>query len=453
MWNQLRARVDALYTYADTRNQRALRLLAGVLRLILDIWRQLVVDQALNTAQALTYTTLLSMVPALAVIFAVFKAFVPSQEVSTKVSGWLLDTLFANSVGEITAVVQGFLDRVNTGTVGAVGFVFLLVAAVSTFTAAEKAFNRIWRVPFTRPLHVRLMAYYAVLTLAPGLIAASFFATSWVKSGLAESFGLALASVVVSWALEALALSLMYKLLPHGRVKWRAAIIGGVGGAIGFELTKFAFNAYVQVVYASSTSSQIYGAFALVPVFLMWVWLVWVMVLFGIELAYVAQHHQQLTAAVLTRRGIVRGAQPGPPTGYLLCRVFGEVARRFQQHGGGVNPVDIARALQVEPDELEPALQRLLTGDWLLRVDAGADGLVVPGRPPDQVSLAGLYALAEESGYRPGELPDSHGTRALERALIEAQQRRREALALTFEALLSAPTADGGHPAEDADDS
>ncbi|MCA9544109.1 MAG: YihY family inner membrane protein [Myxococcales bacterium] len=433
----MRERVDRLYRFADEHDRRALRTLAGLLRLVLDIWRQLVVDQAHGTAQALAFTTILSMVPALAVIFAVFKAFVPNQEVSAKVSAWLLGTLFANSVGDIVGVLQGFLDRVDTGTVGVVGFLFLLITAVSTFTAAEKAFNRIWRVPFTRPLHVRLMAYYAVLTLAPALIAASFFATGWVQSGLAENVGLDIASLVVGWTLEMMALSLMYKLLPHGRVQWRAAITGGVGGALGFEITKAGFNTYIESIYQASTSSQIYGAFALLPVFFLWVWLVWLMVLFGVELAYVAQNHRQLTAAVLIRRG-QNQKHSGPPTGYLLCRVFGEVARHFEHKGGGVAPSTVARGLQAETDEVEAAVRQLERAGWLLAIeDRSGEPRVVPGRPLDQVALADLFALAEADGYRVGELPDTPGSGPLERAMAEAFARRGEALQVSFAALLA----------------
>jgi membrane protein len=445
MWLFLRERVDALYASADAQNRIFLRRLAGSARLLLDIWRQLIIDQALLTAGSLAFTTVLSMVPALAVFFAFAKAFSSSEAMVTKITNWLLDSLLADSVSEMREVIFGFLDRSDSGTVGTVGLLVLFGTAVSTFSAVEKAFNRIWRVPATRPLHIRLTTYYAVLTLTPGLIAASFLATGWIKGGLSDSFGLELASTVVPFALEITALTLMYKLLPHGRVRWRSALIGGTTGAIGFELTKALFNLYATSVYHSSATAKIYGSFALIPIFFLWIYLAWIMVLFGIEMAFVAQNHRRLSQAVLIRRGREQGGH-AVPTGYLLSRIFVEVARRFRTAGGGVAAAVLAQRLQITLDELEPALRLLKDAKMLLVVDGVQDGLLIPGRPLDQVQLADLYALCEGGGYEAGELPNTPAAGAVEDAAAAAQERARSALRvsvlhiLTKDVLAAEPT-------------
>lgn len=439
MWQRLIEQVDRLLLRAQEEDRRLPVAVLRFVRLLLLIWRQLVVDDALKTAQSLAYTTILSMVPALAVVFAIFKAFVGSEDLTAKVSGWLLGTLFAESVGEVTGVLQGFLGRADIGAVGAVGFIFLIVTAVNTFMSVEGAFNRIWRLQPTRPLHWRLTSYYAVLTLAPALLALAFLVSGWLEARVGASVSVGFASLLVGAGLETLALTLMYKLLPHGHVHWRAAAIGGLSAGIGFEISRALFNLYVSSIYTGSVPSRIYGSFALIPVFFLWIYLLWVIILFGVELAYLVQNRNQLTAAVLTRRGLRRGLAPAAPTGYLLSRVLVEVARRFMEGQGPVDPVVVTQHLQLEPDEVQPAVRALVEAGLLLNVEQGRGSGLVPGRPLNQVTLNQIYALGEQEGYRAGQLPDSRGARQAELTLQRALAARAAVLDVTVESLLVAP--------------
>jgi membrane protein len=436
MWQKLIEGVDAFLARAEADGRPVLARVARMARMLLMIWRQLVVDDALITAQSLAFTTILSMVPALAVVFAIFKAFVPSDEFTEKVSGWLLGTLFAESVGEVTGVLQGFLERVDIGAVGAVGFIFLIVTAVSTFMSVESAFNRIWRLPATRPMHWRLTSYYAVITLAPALLGLAFFVAGWLQDRIGNSVGTDLVSLVASVTFEALALTLMYKLLPHGQVRWKAAAIGGITAGIGFEVSRAFFNLYVGSIYTGSVPSRIYGSFALIPVFFLWIYLVWVIVLFGVELAYLVQNRAQLTAAVMGRRGTRRGVAPSPPTGYLLTRVLIDVARRFRDGSGPVDPVVVAQRLQLEPDEVVPAVRLLCEAGYLLSVEEGKLNGLVPGQPLERVTVGHLYRLCEMDGYQVGQLPDSPGASAGEAIMTAARDARAAALSATIASLL-----------------
>lgn len=436
MWQKLIEGVDAFLARAEADGRPVLTQAARMARMLLMIWRQLVIDDALKTAQSLAYTTILSMVPALAVVFAIFKAFVPSDEFTEKVSSWLLGTLFAESVGEVTGVLQGFLERVDIAAVGGVGFIFLIVTAVSTFMSVESAFNRIWRLPATRPLHWRLTSYYAIITLAPALLGLAFFVAGWLQDRIGSSVGTDLVSLVASVSFEALALTLMYKLLPHGHVRWKAAAIGGATAGIGFEVSRAFFNLYVGSIYTGSVPSRIYGSFALIPVFFLWIYLVWIIVLFGVELAYLAQNRAQLTAAVLGRRGVRRGVAPAPPTGYLLTRVLIDVARRFRDGSGPVDPVVVAQRLQLEPDEVVPAVRLLCGAGYLLRVEEGKNSGLVPGQPLERVTVQHLYLLCEHEGYQVGQLPDSPGSAAAEAIMGQARTARWAALSASVASLL-----------------
>ncbi|MBU1432334.1 YihY family inner membrane protein, partial [Myxococcota bacterium] len=231
--------LDRRLALSDNPISRRLLLFA---RLTVDVFHHLVLDQAPRNAAALAYTTILSMVPMLAVSFALIKAVVPSGDMAQSVRDWMLGTLLADSVAEVGGILESFLERAQSGAVGLVGFTFLLFSALSAFLSAERAVNQIWRVPATRPLHRRLVTFYAVVTLTPALIGLGFVAARWVQSGFSNlTFGLALSSTTITWTLEAMALALMYKLLPHTVVKKRAAITGGVLAAIALELLKWGF--------------------------------------------------------------------------------------------------------------------------------------------------------------------------------------------------------------------
>jgi len=438
-----RRQLDHWHERAEAEGSPTLARITGVLQGLLDIWDHLVVDRALQTSAALAFTTIVSLVPVLAVSFALFKAVVPSEEVAAKARNWLLSTFLADSVSDVVTVLEELLARAQGSAVGVVGFTVLLITSVSLFLSVEKAFNRIWRVPTTRPLHRRLTAFYAVITLTPALVGLGVVASRWMQSGLAAvPFGLALGATVLPWALEVIALSLMYKLMPHTAVRWRSALVGAVLAAIAFNLSKAGFNYYITVIYKASVSAQIYGSLALIPIFFLWVYLSWIIVLGGVELAYMVQHRHDLSRALLQRRGR-RAGLPEAPTGYLVTRVFFEVARHFREQGGGVGPEQVAGTLQIPVEEVLPALNLLDRGQLTLQVDRqGSTYEVVPARPLDRILVTDLYALAEGTGYRIGELPAGDAAQTLEQHLEAVEAQEKLALGRDIASFLDHPTAD-----------
>ncbi len=441
MVRSLRDRLDDLEANATERGQKGLVLVVRGVNLTLEVGRQLIGDQALRTAAALAFTTIVSMVPLLAVSFSVMKAFVPNEELAQRVRGWLLGTLLADSVGEVSGILESFLERAQGGAIGLVGFTFLMVTALSLFLSIERAFNRIWRVPTSRPLHRRLVTFYAVITLAPALVGLGFGVARWMQAGLdAMPFGFTVGAQFITFALSVLALLLTYRLLPHTTVHWRVALLGAVWAAVMIQLSKWAFNLYIESIYAGSVQSKIYGSFALVPVFFLWVYLTWIIVLGGVEVAYMVQNRTALTRALLHRRRRPGDAAAAPPTGYLLTRVFLDIARRFRAAGGGTATEEIAASLQIELDEVELGLRLLREGGLLLMVDGGeAAGRLIPARPLDRVTLHDLHELCDGLGYQPGELPLA-GAEKLEEHLIALRATRAKGLERTVLSLLDEPS-------------
>ncbi len=404
----------------------------------LDLAEHLIADQCLGIASSLAFTTILSLVPLLAVFFAIFQTFTESQEIVSSVRHFLVTTFLADSVTEVTTLIEQFTTRAQSGTVGLVGFLFLLLTAVSLFFSIEQAFNRIWRVPAQRPLHRRVTTFYAVITLAPALIGLGVYVAGEISGELeALPFRLAFAAALSAWALEACALTLLYKLMPHSKVHWRSAAIGGAFAGTAFEASKALFNTYMTLVYSGSTNSMIYGSFALVPVFFLWVYILWIVVLTGVQLSYFIQHRRSLADEVQLRRGRRTAISRLAPTGYVTVRVFYEVARRFREVGGGIRIEEIGARLELAVDEVSPVILALKQRDYVLVVDGADTSLeIVPARPLDQITVGEIWSVPDADGLHAGDLRESAGTSLVEGVLRRAREGATAEMKATFEAIL-----------------
>lgn len=433
MMESLRNALDGLIVRAEERGHHRLVPWIRAVELLVETARQLTGQRSLHMAASLSFTTLLSLVPLLAVSFAVFRAFVTSDEIADTVQSWLLSTLLADSVSEVTTVIEQLLSRASGGAVGAVGTIFLLVTSLSLFLSIETSFNSIWRVPLSRPLHRRLTTFYAVITLTPALIGVGVFFAESVKDTVVGSAGAWFGAGVLSFGMTVLGLMLMYKLLPHTQVRWRVALAGALGAGVALMLTRFGFNVYISSFWRGGVQSKIYGTMALVPVFALWIYVTWIIVLGGNILAYHVQNRDTLTRALLRRRR--RQNAPAPPNGYLVTRVFMLIARHFRVFGGGLVPDKIAERLQIEANEVNPAVRVLVDGGLVLEA-MGKDGTeLVPSRPLDRIRLIELYRIAEEEGYHPGQLPGAEFDR-LEMALADAERARGNTLSVTVDEMV-----------------
>jgi membrane protein len=239
-----------------------------------------------QVAGSLTFTTALSLVPLLAVSFALFTRFPVFRKLQQAIQEQLLQSLLPP---DIARIVLKHLTRfaANASGLTVVGSLFLLVSAVVLLLTVENAMNRIWQVKKDRPLLKRVGLYLVVLALAPLVVGASLWGTAQL---LKASAGLLHA--LPPWAvlvlnampvlLGAVALACFYHFVPNTPVRWRNAFAGGLFASIAFELGKRGFTAYVAAV---PTYRTVYGAFAALPVFLLWVYFSWLVILGGALIA------------------------------------------------------------------------------------------------------------------------------------------------------------------------
>jgi membrane protein len=256
-------------------NIDSLRNLAG------HVWRHFRQDRCFEEAASLGYTSLLAIVPLLAVVFGVASAFPVFDRWAGELQSFIFDNFVPASGELVQQYITGFLGSVSRLTLP--GTFFLILTALLLMMRIEKAFNRIWRVPTARSLLNRIVMYWAVLTLGPmalgvatALSAQPVFDLVGAEggdTGLLRSTGI----FMLTW----LAFTLTFVLVPNRRVRIVHALVGALLSAILFSLAKTGFVAFV----GRASFNVIYGTLAAIPIFLFWLYLVWIVILLGASLA------------------------------------------------------------------------------------------------------------------------------------------------------------------------
>lgn len=316
-------------------------------------------DRCIQIAASLTFTTLLSLVPLLTIALAMFSAFPVFEDFSSQIKAYLVSNLMPDMAGKIiTQYMRQFAESAMRLT--AVGIVFLAVTAMLMMLTIDHAFNTIWRVSRPRPLFKRLVIYWAVLTLAPLLIGASLSLTSWLvglSMGYAKQipvFGVG-SLKILPVLFTTLAFAMLFELVPNRHVPRSHALIGAVAAAIVFESMNHVFGYYISHF---PTYKLVYGAFASVPVFLMWIYLSWLATLLGAVIAASLSHWR----APVT--------QNSSPATQLLdaLRVLRFLASGFQQGRVSTFP-EMSGSLYLGYDTLEKILEKLAGADMVRKAE------------------------------------------------------------------------------------
>lgn len=344
------------------------------------------------TAGSLTFTTLISLVPLLTVMLAIFTAFPIFSSFQASLEQYFLKSLIPPNIAKpVLGALTQFAAKASK--LGAVGLVALGVTALTLMLTIDRTLNAIWRVQRPRPMAQRVLVYWAAMTLGPLLLGGSLTLTSYAVSagqGLLTAMPARISTMLGSAdvLLLGLAMAGLFHYVPNTHVRWRHALLGGAFVSVGFTLAKSLLAWYVKQV---PTYSTLYGAFATVPVFLIWVYLGWVIVLLGAILA--------ANAPALTGRLHLRPDTPGQPTA-LALEVLRELWRVREAGQSGLSHLGLATALRVDPLQLSPVLDKLLDMDWVgLLEEEGAQRLVLLCAP-EKVSAEPLIAafLARRQG-------------------------------------------------------
>jgi membrane protein len=394
-------------------------------------------------AAALCYTTLLALVPLLAVVFSISKSFL--QSTSADLAPKVIDAIVTRVAPQLEYVpadgqapgagptakgrvvvstqgrrevvdsIQTFIRNIDAGKLGTAGTILLALVAVRLLMTIEQTFNDIWGVPKGRSLWRKVVYYWTSITLGPIVLFGALAVTgtaefSDVLGRLAlvpdlQRWLLHLAPYVILWA----GFSLMYGLMPHTRVRFHAAVIGGLVGGTLWQL-----NSQLNTMYLSRvvTYSKIYGGMGIVPVFLLGLYFSWLIVLLGAQVSFAAQNvHLYMQQRVSDRMDQARRE-------LLACRVVLQVCASFLCGTRPPNTEGLASRLRAPLQTLNQLAHRLVEGGVLVEVADGEGGLQ-PAHPPESITIADVLHVVRTNEDTSVEAPKHPTSEPVEQVLLE----------------------------------
>lgn len=396
-------------------------------------WR----DECPQRAAALAYTTLLSLVPFLAVAFAMLKGFGGLHQIQERLEGLLYTHLVTDSSLQATQYIKKFTAGVHAGAIGAIGFLAFIFTSVSLLNTVASAFNRVWGVEEGRSLKDRFLTFFTITILGPVLFGASISITGTIQKSTVWTWlripGLGpLLVLMVPFLLTWAGFLLLYEVIPSVPLRLRPALFGSLAVAVTWELVKIGFEGYVT---AMASYGKIYGSLSVIPVFLLWLYVSWLIALLGFEVSFFLQHPEACRGTIepATRQRAV----PVPEA----IRALVTVAESFARGGGPVTGTQVGERLLLPERTAFTILAELERQGYVARV-AGLGGAYLPRRAPAGVRVAELWqALGGSMGT-----PDDD---ALGRLLAGAADATTRALGTTtIQDLLDAGP--GGAAAETA---
>jgi membrane protein len=369
-------------------------LLLYPLVLTIQVFRELVRDRGLVRASSLAFTTVLSVVPLLTVITTVLGAFGAGE---TVLKDLLLKALPGGQASDLLEHITRFAHKQGT-TLSGVGAIVLIILGVLLFNNIEGAFNDIWRIRKRRSVINKFLTFYALITLAPLTLTISIAETARVQLLIEDlPFVASLFYKLLPVGLACLTFALANKLIPYTEVRWVPAIVSGLVTGIAFEVAKFGFNIYVDT-FVLQNYNAVYGAIGLVPIFLVWVYVSWVIVLFGAELSYTIQNLRNLLLPERLHDLYSEDRRQYAPL--LGIEVFTPVAEAFKRNEGPIKSERIAALASVPVGLTREVLDQLVKGHVVLEIEPGQEGgsnAYLPARPLEDISLLEVLSSARKS--------------------------------------------------------
>lgn len=414
------------------------RILLGPLRAIYALARDIATGQLTLRAMSLVYTTLLSVVPLIAFSFSVLKGFGFHKELQPLLYT-ALEPLGTKGV-ELTDRIIGFVDNVQGRVLGGIGLALLIYTVITMVQKVENSVNWIWQVKHARSLARRFSDYLSVLLIGPVLMFAAMGMIASISSNALvqkvtalEPFGtgLLLAGKLLPIVLVSFVFAFIYVFVINTRVKVLAAFIGGTSAGVLWATAGKVFAAFVV---GSTKYAAIYSSFAILIIALIWLYINWLILLLGAQIAYYFQHPETL------RRGRRRIEVRGRRREALALDMMMRVARQFMQGPPPPKLDDLAHTMGAPADALANIVEALRQGGM---IDYAEDGGLLPGRDLANISVADVLRAVRHSSVGASGLPKAQP--AAEELLDEIESGIDKQLGeLTLREMVSAETGPAG---------
>lgn len=372
-------------------------LLLRTARFVVAVGQGFGADRCMLRASALTFTTLLSIVPLLAMMFAVLKGF----GIQNSLEPLILKNLAVGSEGLVGEIIR-YIDNTNVARLGVVGLTALIMTVLALLSNIEESFNNIWGVNETRPILRRFSDYFSVVTIGPIFVLAAISMTSSLASidlvaHLRENSYLGPVIPLLFKAIPFVGMwitfTVLYIFMPNTRVDYGAALVGGVLGGTLWQLAQWG---YIHFQVGVGRYNAIYGTMAALPIFMVWLYVSWLIVLLGVEMTYVWQNLHLAPSDI-------RGAEIDFASRELVAlTAMLVVAEAFARGEPPWNLERIAGRLNLPPHLAQDILRQLVRLGFLSEVKDGgnAHAAYQPGRSLDGLMVHDLLQGLKTDGVR-----------------------------------------------------
>lgn len=383
-----------IWDWSSRQTSGPLRMLYTVARISYLVCIGFLKDQCIIRASALTFTTMLSIVPFLAVAFSLMKGM------GFQDSNFIHDMLLKVSAGreEVVTKILEYVDNTNVQTLGWIGVGTLLFTVLSTVGTVEKAFNIIWKVNRGRTFWRKFTDFFSVIFICPiAIIVATSVSVSVKKQAILHSlegiYGvpevegilIKLAPLVLIW----IAFTFIYAFMPNTRVRLKSALVGGIVAGTTWQMAQWA---YINWQIGVSKYNAIYGSFAQLPLFLLWLYFSWIIVLLGSEISYAVQNVM-----------LYRQQRFMPDAGIEDMQKFSLLALslmalRFERSEPPYAPEDLASEIGVPVNFISPLLDKFVAGGVLVKASDDEQDLYSFALSPANITVLRIMSILSGSG-------------------------------------------------------
>ncbi len=367
--------------------------------------KQLMINRSNQQAAALSYQTIFGIVPVAIVMLLIFQAVPTSSQVSGKIKNMVYDQMHLSAMEipspgdpdkkmKLTEHIEGilgqFFSEQSRGAATVMSTIFIIWAAIGLLSIVEKTFNDICHVGKGRSFIGRIVNYWAILTLGPLLMAAAIYiSTAFTAVGQVSSM---FAPAMLNYLLSVVGFFVLYLVMPNIRLSWKSTLWGAAVAALAWTLVKAGFGYYIVNFKPYAT---LYGAMALVPLTVLWIYITWLIVLFGLELTYTTQYLKTLEDAEQTAMRKNDKYFIGGDVSVMNIMAF--AASAFSRKSGPVTTEAICSRLGMPAEFAEKMLVHLVRSGLLIRTSEPSAGYV-PATDAANIKLSDIARAVDEAG-------------------------------------------------------
>jgi membrane protein len=403
--------LEKLLTTPTTQLGKAGRFVVFQIKLWSHCARLLKINRSGQQAAALSYHTIFGIVPLAIVTLLIFQLFPSYSYIGEKVKNFVYDqanfTAFKSPVQNsnnpeetikltehLDAIVARFFAETNKGQIGLISILIVIWAALALLATIEKSFNNIWHVATGRNFLHRIISYWALLTLGPLILGTGIYIiTRYSKiANIQETVLSHMAPAILSYIVATVAFFLLYFVMPNTKVNFKAAVWGAAVAALVWMAAKSIFGYCITELGLYRT---VYGVMALIPMTVVWVYITWLTVLFGLQLTYTTQHLTSLDAAEIA--AAQKTEEYFIANDLTVINIVREIAAAFEDNQAPVPPEEICSKLDIPAEFGQKILDHLVSSRLIVRTSDPAAGFL-PAKDPANIKLSEIAEAVAATG-------------------------------------------------------